>query len=90
MRTRQAGYWHFFGVALVLGAVDLVFAVIRLFAPRAIADDAGAIAPETSRARARRIARTLGPHIAGWGLVVAGFWAIIHFGPLKPVHEWFP
>jgi hypothetical protein len=21
-------------------------------------------------------------------LIVGGFWAIVHFGPLRPVHEW--
>jgi hypothetical protein len=23
-----------------------------------------------------------------YALIIGGFWAIIHFGPLRPVHEW--
>ena len=28
-------------------------------------------------------------HLGFWVLVIGGFWAIVHFGPLRPVHEWF-
>ena len=28
-------------------------------------------------------------HLGMWVLIVGGFWAIVHFGPLRPVHEWF-
>jgi hypothetical protein len=27
-------------------------------------------------------------HVAVLALIIGGFWAIIHFGPLRPVHEW--
>jgi len=27
-------------------------------------------------------------HVGGWVLVIGGFLAIVHFGPLRPVHEW--
>lgn len=27
-------------------------------------------------------------HLAVYVLIIFGFWAIIHFGPLRPVHEW--
>jgi hypothetical protein len=89
MRQRQLGYWHLFGIALILGLVDLVAALIRTFRKRMVADGGGGLVAETPTSRARRIAWTLGPHILGWGLVIGCFWAIVHFGPLKPVHEWF-
>lgn len=28
-------------------------------------------------------------HVGVWVLIIGGFWAIVHFGPLRPVHEWF-
>jgi hypothetical protein len=27
-------------------------------------------------------------HLAVFVLIIVGFWAIVHFGPLRPVHEW--
>jgi hypothetical protein len=27
-------------------------------------------------------------HVGVWVLVVGGYLAIVHFGPLRPVHEW--
>jgi hypothetical protein len=27
-------------------------------------------------------------HLGVWVLIIGGFWAIVHFGPLRPVHEW--
>jgi hypothetical protein len=27
-------------------------------------------------------------HLGMWVLIIGGFWAIVHFGPLRPVHEW--
>ena len=32
----------------------------------------------------RRVARSAGPHIFVWGILIGGFWAIIHFGPFAP------
>ena len=89
MRKRQLGYWHFFGIALVLGLIDLVVALTRTFRKRLVVNAAGVLVEEAPMSRARRIAWALGPHILGWGIVIGGFWAIVHFGPLKPVHEWF-
>jgi hypothetical protein len=28
------------------------------------------------------------PLVGVWVLIIGGFWAIVHFGPLRPVHEW--
>jgi hypothetical protein len=28
-------------------------------------------------------------HLGMWVLIIGGLWAIVHFGPLRPVHEWF-
>jgi hypothetical protein len=28
-------------------------------------------------------------HLGMWVLIIGGFWAIVLFGPLRPVHEWF-
>jgi hypothetical protein len=27
-------------------------------------------------------------HLIVYALIIFGFWAIVHFGPLRPVHEW--
>jgi hypothetical protein len=27
-------------------------------------------------------------HLGVRVLIIGGFWAIVHFGPLRPVHEW--
>ena len=27
-------------------------------------------------------------HLGVGVLIIGGFWAIVHFGPLRPVHEW--
>jgi hypothetical protein len=27
-------------------------------------------------------------HFGAYVLIIGGFWAIMHFGPLRPVHEW--
>ena len=27
-------------------------------------------------------------HLAVFVLIIGGFWALVHFGPLRPVHEW--
>jgi uncharacterized membrane protein SirB2 len=40
---------------------------------------------ESATVRWRRILM----HVSLWVLVFGGFWAIVHFGPLRPVHEWF-
>jgi len=70
------------GVAVVIfGVLNFISVVAEIFGRRSFG---GAGAKESSVARRRRIFI----HLAVYVLIIGGFWAIIHFGPLKPVHEW--
>lgn len=73
----------------VLVALDVWFTLTRTFRRRRIVDKSGAIVLESALMYWRRVARSAGPHIVVWGVLIGGFWAIIRFGPLRPVHEWF-
>jgi hypothetical protein len=70
------------GVALtIFGVVNFISVVTEIFGRMRIGSDG---AEEWSVARRRRILL----HLAVYALIVVGFWAIVHFGPLRPVHEW--
>ena len=32
--------------------------------------------------------RRIAIHLGFYALLIGGFFAIVHFGPLRPVHEW--
>jgi hypothetical protein len=69
-------------VALIIfGLIDLVSIVREIFAWRTVGSED---TPELRLARRRRIL----VHVVIYALIIGGFWAIIHFGPLRPVHEW--
>lgn len=89
-RHRQLGYWHILSavVALFL-AFDMLFTLTRTFRRRSVADSSGVSSVESASVYRRRLARSIGPHLLAWAVLVGGFWAIVHFGPLRPVHEWF-
>jgi hypothetical protein len=76
-------------VVSFLVALDVWFTLTRTYRRRGVAGPSGADSMESMSTFWRRIARVLGPHILAWAALVGGFWAIIHFGPLRPIHEWF-
>jgi hypothetical protein len=61
-------------VFLALATLELTYIAIEMFGWR----------KEPAAVRWRRILL----HAGAWVLVIEGFFAIIHFGPLRPVHEW--
>ena len=66
---------------LVLGLLDFISIVSEVFGRRT----AGHIGLKEPRVvHWRRVLL----HVGIWALIVGGFWAIVHFGPLRPVHEW--
>lgn len=61
-------------VLLGVAVLDLISVAIEVFGWR----------KEPPTVRWRRIA----VHVGAWVLIIGGFLAIVHFGPLHPVHEW--
>lgn len=61
-------------VIFVLALLELISITIEIFGWR----------KEPAAVRWRRIL----VHVGAWVLIVGGFFAIVHFGPLRPVHEW--
>jgi hypothetical protein len=70
-----------FVALLIFGLLDLISVVTEIFGRRTVGSNE---AKESSVAHRRR----LWLHLGVWVLIIGGFWAIIHFGPLRPVHEW--
>jgi hypothetical protein len=66
---------------LIFGLLDLISVVTEIFGRRTVGSNE---AKELGVAHRRRILL----HLGVWVLIIGGFWAIIHFGPLRPVHEW--
>jgi hypothetical protein len=77
------------GIVTFLIALDVFFTVIRTFRRRRIGDPSGIASLETRSQYWRRVALSIAPHVVVCGILIGGFWAIVHFGPLRPVHEWF-
>jgi hypothetical protein len=70
------------GVAIcIFGLLDLISIVTEIFGRSTVGSNE---AKESSVAHRRRILL----HLGMWVLIIGGVWAIIHFGPLRPVHEW--
>jgi hypothetical protein len=65
----------------LVGAVLLVVALLELFS---IAIEIFGWRKEPAVVRWRRISL----HVGVWAVIIGGFFAIVHFGPLRPVHEW--
>ncbi len=63
----------------VFGLLDFISIVTEIFGRRT----AGSTGLKASAAWRRILL-----HVGVWMLIIGGFWAIIHFGPLRPVHEW--
>jgi hypothetical protein len=71
-----------------LAIACVVFAVALLFRRRALVSPTGARTCETSASYFARIRKAAVAVALACMLLVAVFWAIVHFGPLRPVHEW--
>jgi hypothetical protein len=69
-------------VALIIfGVLNLISIVAEIFGRRAVGRDG---AKEARLLHRQRIFL----HLGVYALIIGEFWAIIHFGPLRPVHEW--
>lgn len=92
MRRRQNGFIHIVGATIaMLAALDIglgTASIARALRRRRIVDPAGGGELETSRAYVARLVRAVAPHALILALLVLGFLALLHFGPLKPIHEW--
>ena len=70
-----------FVALLIFGLLDLISVVMEIFGRRTAGSNG---LKEPTVVRRRRIWL----HLGVWLLIIGGFWAIIEFGPLRPVHEW--
>jgi uncharacterized membrane protein SirB2 len=68
-------------VIFLVFLVELISIVVDIFGWRTVGITG---LKESAALRWQRISL----HVGAWLLIVGGFWAIIHFGPLRPVHEW--
>ena len=68
---------------------DVFLTTIRFFRRRRITNAGGTTTFETKRARGRRVLGKIALHALAWAILVGIFLAIVYFGPLRPVHEWF-
>jgi hypothetical protein len=68
-------------VFLSVFLLELISIAIDIFGWRVVGSTG---LKESAAVRCRRILL----HVGVWVLIIGGFWAIIHFGPLRPVHEW--
>jgi len=66
---------------LVLGLLDFISITTEVFGRRTVGGN-GLREPRAIHWRRVFV------HVGVWVLIVGGFWAIVHFGPLRPVHEW--
>jgi hypothetical protein len=72
------------GVAIcIFFLLDVMSIVAEVFGRRTVGSN-GLKEPATVYRRRRILL-----HLGIWVLIIGGFWAIVHFGPLRPVHEWF-
>lgn len=68
-------------VIVLFGVLDLISIVMKTFGCRTVGGNG-------SKESAVVYRRRLLLHLGVWVLVIGGLWAIVHFGPLRPVHEW--
>jgi hypothetical protein len=66
---------------LIFGVLDLISVVMEIFGRRTAGSNG---LKEPTVVPRRRIWL----HLGVWVLIIGGCWAIVHFGPLRPVHEW--
>jgi hypothetical protein len=92
-RRRQLGFLHILAIVLApLVLLDLAFGAVRLaraLRRRSSVDALGAASFESVPAYLGRLVHAAAPPALILGMLVLCLWAIVHFGPLKPIHEWF-
>jgi Na+-driven multidrug efflux pump len=66
---------------IVFGLIDMISIVAEILAWKTVG---GKDPKELRLMRRRRILL----HLVVYVLIIFGFWALIHFGPLRPLHEW--
>ena len=66
---------------IIFVLLDLISIVLEIFGRRAVSTNG---AKELRFVHRRRVWL----HLGVYALIIGGFWAIVHFGPLRPVHEW--
>jgi fatty acid desaturase len=72
-----------------LAIACVVFGIALFFRRRDLVGSTGARTYETSASHFARIRKAAVAVLFACVLLVGLFWAIVHFGPLRPVHEWF-
>ena len=80
-----------FAILSAFAAIDFVVGTVRFF--RAIrrqraVSPSGEVIVESLRHYAGRMLRPLARPVLILAVLVLGYLAILHFGPLKPIHEW--
>jgi hypothetical protein len=66
---------------IIFGLLDLISIVSEIFGRRAVSTNGTKVLRFAHR-------RRVWLHLGVYALIIGGFWAIVHFGPLRPVHEW--
>jgi len=66
---------------IIFGLLDLISIVSEIFGRRAVGTNGIKDPRFVHRWR-------VWLHLSVYALIIGGFWAIVHFGPLRPVHEW--
>jgi hypothetical protein len=72
-----------------LAIAGVIFAIVLLFRRRDSVSAAGVRTYEPNAAYFARIRSAAVAVLIACILLGVVFWAIVHFGPLRPVHEWF-
>jgi len=91
-RLRQRGFVHILAIVLViLVLLDLAVGALHLAraARRRRSIDAFGVASfESIPTYLQRLMHAAAPSVLVLVALAACLWAIVHFGPLKPIHEW--
>ena len=66
---------------IIFVLLDLISIVSEIFGRRAVSTNGP---NEPGFVHRRRVWL----HLGVYALIIGGFWVIVHFGPLRPVHEW--
>ena len=76
-------------VASRLAIASVVFGLVLLFRRREPLNSIGTRSVEMNSIYLVRIGKLMAALCLAGLLSLACLWAIVHFGPLRPVHEWF-
>jgi hypothetical protein len=73
-------------MSVVIGLAAVIFGVLNFIS--ILAEIFGRRRFDGSRESRVVRRRRLALNLLILAVIVGGFWAIVHFGPLRPVHEW--